>query len=122
MDEATSALDAESEAAVQDAIDRMLGRGNNNTNGLERHNVDEHGHKICGMTVIVVAHRLSTIRNADKICVVQDGVIVEEGRHEELIKNDEHGKYANLVKRQMNANNKLEKGSKSGEVSPLLPG
>jgi len=60
------------------------------------------------MTVIVVAHRLSTVRNADKICVVKAGNIVEIGKHDELIKK-EGGQYANLVKRQMNAEQKLQK-------------
>ena len=49
------------------------------------------------MTVIVVAHRLSTIRNADKICVVKNGVIVESGKHEELIQRE--GEYKSLVSR-----------------------
>jgi ABC-type multidrug transport system fused ATPase/permease subunit len=64
------------------------------------------------MTVIVVAHRLSTVRNADKICVVKDGRIVEVGKHEELIER-EGGQYANLVKRQMNAEDKLNSAAKS---------
>ena len=59
LDEATSALDTKSERVVQDAIDRLVG----------------------GRTTIVIAHRLSTIVGADKIAVVQDGVMVEEGTH-----------------------------------------
>jgi len=92
LDEATSALDAESEALVQEAIDDMLVRGRG----------DE-----ASMTVLIVAHRLSTVRNADKIFVVQDGKITEKGSHDELIAN-ENGAYSNLVYRQMNAQSKLE--------------
>ncbi|CAN6486540.1 unnamed protein product [Victoria cruziana] len=65
LDEATSALDAESEKSVQEALDRVM----------------------VGRTTVVVAHRLSTIRNADIIAVVQEGKIVETGTHEELISN-----------------------------------
>ncbi|OIV91033.1 hypothetical protein TanjilG_16993 [Lupinus angustifolius] len=74
LDEATSALDAESERVVQDALDRVM--------------VDR--------TTVVVAHRLSTIKNADVIAVVKSGVIVEKGRHETLI-NIKDGFYASLV-------------------------
>ena len=63
LDEATSALDTESEKLVQEALDRLM----------------------TSRTTIAIAHRLSTIKNADEICVMQDGVIVERGRHEELI-------------------------------------
>ena len=63
LDEATSALDAESEKSVQEALDRVM----------------------VGRTTVVVAHRLSTIRNADTIAIVQSGKIVETGSHEELI-------------------------------------
>merc|ERR1711896_114036 len=66
LDEATSALDTESERVVQAALDDLLTK-----------------HK---RTTIIIAHRLSTIRNADKICVVNDGAIVEEGTHDELVK------------------------------------
>lgn len=77
LDEATSALDAESEKSVQEALDRVM----------------------VGRTTIVVAHRLSTIRNADVIAVVQNGKIVETGSHEELIlKHD--GAYSSLVQLQ----------------------
>ncbi|KAM5568512.1 hypothetical protein ABKV19_016195 [Rosa sericea] len=74
LDEATSALDAESERVVQDALDRVM--------------VDR--------TTVVVAHRLSTIRSADLIAVVKNGVIAEKGKHETLIKIKD-GTYASLV-------------------------
>jgi len=99
LDEATSALDAESEALVQEAIDDMISRGRGASNiGNKRDS---------SMTVLIVAHRLSTVRNADIIFVVEDGRVVEEGNHEELIKN-ENGAYASLISRQMNAQTKLE--------------
>jgi len=64
LDEATSALDAESEKVVQDALDRVM----------------------VNRTTIVVAHRLSTIKGADLIAVVKNGVIAEKGNHEALLK------------------------------------
>ncbi|MBO7396893.1 MAG: ATP-binding cassette domain-containing protein, partial [Bacteroidales bacterium] len=63
LDEATASLDTESERLVQDALDRLMS----------------------SRTTIAIAHRLSTIKNADEIVVMQDGRIVERGRHEELI-------------------------------------
>ena len=77
LDEATSALDAESEKSVQEALDRVM----------------------VGRTTIVVAHRLSTIRNADVIAVVEGGKIVETGNHEELISNP-NSAYASLIQLQ----------------------
>lgn len=77
LDEATSALDAESEYLVQQAIHKNLK----------------------GRTVIVVAHRLSTIENADKIIVLDHGQIVEQGSHRELLKHN--GLYAQLVQKQI---------------------
>eukprot|EP01018_Ginkgo_biloba_P022721 Gb_08703 [translate_table: standard] len=74
LDEATSALDAESEKIVQDALDRAS----------------------LGRTTVVIVHRLSTIRNADSIAVVQAGHVIESGSHEDLIQR-EHGAYAALV-------------------------
>jgi ABC-type multidrug transport system fused ATPase/permease subunit len=62
LDEATSALDTESEKLVQEALENLM---------KER-------------TTLVVAHRLSTIRNADMICVLHEGQIVEQGTHSEL--------------------------------------
>jgi ABC-type multidrug transport system fused ATPase/permease subunit len=63
LDEATSALDTESEHQVQVAFDHLMD----------------------GRTTIVIAHRLSTVLHADKICVLVGGKVVEEGRHEELL-------------------------------------
>ena len=92
LDEATSALDAESEHMVQSAIDHMIETARS-ADGA-------------GMSVMIVAHRLSTIRNADTIFVVQDGQVVEQGNHSELIETD--GAYSALVRRQMNVQKKLE--------------
>ncbi|XP_059026987.1 phosphatidylcholine translocator ABCB4 isoform X3 [Mustela lutreola] len=80
LDEATSALDTESEAEVQAALDKARE----------------------GRTTIVIAHRLSTIRNADVIAGFEDGVIVEQGSHRELMKKE--GVYFRLVNMQMSGN------------------
>jgi len=77
LDEATSALDSHSERLVQEAIEKF-----------------EHGH-----TVLVIAHRLSTIVNAELICVMENGEILERGRHEELL--GLNGQYAVLWKQQI---------------------
>lgn len=76
LDEATSALDSESEAAIKTALDRLM----------------------AGRTTFIVAHRLSTIRNASRIVVMSDGVIQEIGTHEALL--EKGGAYANLSKLQ----------------------
>ncbi|KAH7528890.1 hypothetical protein FEM48_Zijuj05G0125800 [Ziziphus jujuba var. spinosa] len=77
LDEATSALDAESEYLVQDAMDSLMK----------------------GRTVLVIAHRLSTVKSADIVAVVSDGQIVESGTHEELL--SKNGVYTALVRRQL---------------------
>ncbi|KAG8384714.1 hypothetical protein BUALT_Bualt04G0147000 [Buddleja alternifolia] len=74
LDEATSALDAGSESIVQEALDRLM----------------------VGRTTVVVAHRLSTIRNVDSIAVIQQGQVVETGTHEELLA--KAGAYASLIR------------------------
>ena len=82
LDEATSSLDNESELTVQKALDNLI---NNKT-------------------VITIAHRLSTIKNADRIIVLNDGQIVEQGTHEELLK-IQNGNYKNLYDIQFINNN-----------------
>lgn len=77
LDEATSSLDTESERIVQEALDRLME----------------------GRTSIIIAHRLATIRNVDRIYVLDDGKIVEEGTHE-VLSDDENGYYYNLAKLQ----------------------
>jgi ATP-binding cassette subfamily B protein len=79
LDEATSALDAESERLVQDALDKLM----------------------ADRTTIVIAHRLATVRAADRIVVMDDGRIVEEGRHDTLVKMG--GLYARLAKLQFDS-------------------
>lgn len=79
LDEATSALDAESESAVQVAIDNLI--------------------RLTHCTVLLVAHRLSTVMNADQICVIDSGSISERGTHDELLQ--QQGLYYALVKRQL---------------------
>lgn len=76
LDEATSALDAESEMAVQQALERLME----------------------GRTTLVIAHRLSTVRNADRIVVLDGGKVVAEGRHEDLM--TQGGLYARLAELQ----------------------
>ena len=76
LDEATSALDSTSEREVQAALDALME----------------------GRSSVVIAHRLSTVKNASRICVMEDGRVVEEGRHEELMGRGGH--YAQLVKNQ----------------------
>ena len=77
LDEATSALDNESEVLVQGAIERLMS----------------------DRTTFVVAHRLSTIRNADRILVLEKGRIVQDGKHDELL-GDDKGIYKRLYELQ----------------------
>jgi subfamily B ATP-binding cassette protein MsbA len=80
LDEATSSLDTESEALVQEALERLM---------EER-------------TTFVIAHRLSTVLNADRIVVLEDGQIVEQGTHDQLLEHD--GVYSNLYDVQLKNN------------------
>ena len=77
LDEATSSLDSESERLVQEALEKLMH----------------------GRTSLVIAHRLSTVRNADRIIVLNDGKIVEQGTHNELISNN-NGLYKSLTQLQ----------------------
>ena len=76
LDEATSALDSVTEAKIQRAFDELAR----------------------GRTTLIIAHRLSTVRNASRILVIRDGLITEQGTHEELMR--ENGDYAQLYNTQ----------------------
>ena len=78
LDEATSALDENSQEAVQNALNTLITESK--------------------ATVVVVAHRLSTVMNADSIVVIEQGVALEQGNHRELVERD--GVYASMVKKQ----------------------
>jgi len=78
LDEATSALDAESECVLQEALERIMK----------------------GRTAVLVAHRLSTIRGVDSIAVVQDGRVVEQGTHGDLVSRPD-GAYSRLLQLQL---------------------
>lgn len=93
LDEATSALDAESESMVQEALNRCA---------KER-------------TVVVIAHRLSTVRSADRIAVIEKGNVTEMGNHDDLMKNEE-GLYYKLVHKQLNP---LGEKKKKEEEKPI---
>jgi subfamily B ATP-binding cassette protein MsbA len=87
LDEPTAALDTESEKVVMEALERLMK----------------------GRTAIAIAHRLSTLRDADQIVVFKDGVVAEQGSHEELLKRG--GVYADLYRIQFGA----------GEGPPATP-
>tara|TARA_B110000444_G_scaffold261466_1_gene313912 strand:- start:4248 stop:6032 length:1785 start_codon:yes stop_codon:yes gene_type:complete len=78
LDEATSSLDSESESIVQEALERLM----------------------TDRTSIIIAHRLSTVRNADRIAFIKDGQVLELGSHEDLM-NLENGIYKQFVKQQL---------------------
>lgn len=79
LDEATSALDENSQEAVQKALGNLIEESN--------------------ATVVLVAHRLSTVINADSICVIDKGTVLEQGNHEELVASG--GIYASMVEKQL---------------------
>lgn len=81
LDEASSALDLESEKHVQEALKKASKRA----------------------TTIVVAHRLATIREADRIAVVKDGKVAEYGSHDSLLANQINGTYGAMVRAEMEA-------------------
>lgn len=85
LDEATSSLDSESESEVQKALDNLL----------------------LGRTAFIIAHRLSTVKNADRIIVISNGKIIEEGKHEELIA--KRGEYYRLYQIQFSEEEKNKK-------------
>ena len=95
LDEATSALDSISENAIQDALEHMMK----------------------GRTSLVIAHRLSTILKADKILVVRDGVIAEQGTHEELLQMN--GTYRELYETQFRTAIESESGEKGFDINTL---
>ena len=98
LDEATSALDAESERSVQEALDRASS----------------------GKTTIIVAHRLSTIRNANLIAVIDDGKVAEQGSHSQLLKNHPDGIYARMIQLQRFTHSQVI-GMASGSSSSTRP-
>jgi ATP-binding cassette subfamily B protein len=81
LDEATSSVDLETEKKIQEAITRL----------------------VKGRTTIAIAHRLSTLRNASRLIVMDDGALAEIGTHDELVAK-EGGMYAKLVKTQVEVN------------------
>jgi len=92
LDEATSSVDTRTEVLIQQAMDRLME----------------------GRTSFIIAHRLSTIRNADLILVMQNGDIVEQGRHEELLARD--GVYADLYYSQFDHITAVEEGAPAEEA------
>jgi ATP-binding cassette subfamily B protein/subfamily B ATP-binding cassette protein MsbA len=95
LDEPTSALDARTEGMLLEALDRLM----------------------AGRTTFIIAHRLSTIRSADRILVIDDGSVVEQGRHEDLLLRG--GLYAQLYRQQMNVT-RHDSQSQPSEDTPAL--
>ena len=111
LDEATSALDTESEALVQEALDQLIHTGVGDGESPLQAAGSASGAGRC--TVVLVAHRLSTVMNADKIAVVDKGRIVEQGTHDELT--EAGGVYSRLVARQLaRKQNVIDEGNISG--------
>ena len=98
LDEATSALDTISEAVVQQALDKLM----------------------VGRTTFIIAHRLSTVRNADLIVVLKDGEIVQTGQHEQLLCQD--GPYRTLYAMQLKEKNDPNEGQnyQKGRFSTIV--
>lgn len=100
LDEATSALDSSSEKLIQDALDQFM----------------------IGRTTIVIAHRLSTIQHVDTIVVMEKGVLIESGTHQELMLKRQNGAYYKLVKLQeishATANENVFVRRNSGRLTP----
>ena len=96
LDEATSALDTKSERLVQSALDKLMQQ----------------------RTTLVVAHRLSTIEQADKIVVMHEGRIVEQGKHAELLAKG--GRYADLYRMQFHE--QQEQQAQQAEAAESLSG
>jgi subfamily B ATP-binding cassette protein MsbA len=94
LDEATSALDTVSESVVQQALDKLMH----------------------GRTTIIIAHRLSTVRNADVIVVLKDGRTVQQGRHEQLLMDD--GVYRELYAMQLKEQKEKVKDADAPEFEP----
>lgn len=96
LDEATSALDSESEKLVQEALDRFM----------------------IGRTTLVIAHRLSTVRKADSVSVLQQGAVSETGTHDELMSKGENGLYAKLIRLQEQAHETAMINSRKSSARP----
>lgn len=95
LDEATSALDSESERLVQEALDRFM----------------------IARTTLVIAHRLSTVRKADLVAVLQQGSLVEMGGHDELIAQGDKSIYTKLLKMQGQGHGTLVNNNAAGRSS-----